>query len=91
FLMGQRTWDTLAPGDREIILQAAAESTSYQRMLIQKADSEAYNALVAQGVRIDKVDTKPFIAATSRIYDKWYASPIGDYVRAVVKAAREKP
>ena len=91
FLMGQKTWDTLAPADREIILEAAAESTRYQRMLIQKAENEAYNALVAQGVRIDKVDTKPFIAVTSRIYDKWYASPIGDYVRSVVKAAREKP
>ncbi len=91
FLMGQRTWDTLTAGDQDIILQAAAESTRYQRMLIQKADSDAHNALVAQGLRIDKVDTKPFIAATSRIYDKWYASPIGDYVRAVVQAAREKP
>lgn len=90
FLMGQKTWDTLSPSDREMILQAAREATRYQRVLTQKADQEAYTIMVARGVRIDKVDIKPFIAATAKIYNKWYASPIGDYVRAVVQAAREK-
>ncbi len=91
FLIGQRTWDTLAPADREIILQAAKEATQLQRTLNQKAEQEAYATMVARGVRIDKVDNRPFIAVTAKIYDKWYASPIGDFVRAVVQAAKEKP
>ncbi|MEI7611362.1 MAG: TRAP transporter substrate-binding protein [Betaproteobacteria bacterium] len=91
FLMGQRSWDTLSLADREIVLQAAKEATQIQRALTQKADLEAYNTMLARGVRIDKVDSKPFVAATAKIYDKWYASPIGDFVRLVVQAAREKP
>ena len=90
FLMGQRSWDALSAADKTIIQEAAREATRYQRMLTQKADEEARAAMLAQGVRIDRVDLAPFIAATERIYDKWYASPIGDFVRAVVQAAREK-
>ena len=91
FLMGKPAWDALSVSDRQIILTAAREATRYQRELNQQAELEAYRDLVARGLRIDKVDVKPFIAATAKIYDKWYASPIGDYVRAVVQAAREQP
>jgi len=89
-LLSQRAWDRLSGPDREIVLAAAKESTRYQRTLTQNIETETYNALVAKGVRFSKVDPKPFIAATALMYEKWYASPIGDFVRAVVKAAREK-
>ena len=90
FLMGQRSWDALSAADKAIIQEAGREATRYQRMLAQKASEEALAAMLAQGVRIDRVDIVPFIAATEQIYEKWYASPIGDYVRTVVQAAREK-
>jgi TRAP-type C4-dicarboxylate transport system substrate-binding protein len=90
FLMSKLVWDGLSAADREIVLAAAKDATRYQRELARNADEEAVRDLVAHGVRIDKVDTRPFVAATASIYDKWYASPIGDYVRAVVKAARGK-
>jgi len=90
FLITKPAWDGLSAADREIVMAAAKEATRYQRALTQNAEEAAYRDLVARGVRIDKVDTKPFIAATAKIYDKWYASPIGDYVRAVVKAVREE-
>jgi tripartite ATP-independent transporter DctP family solute receptor len=90
FLMSKRAWDALSPIDREIIKEAAREATIYQRELTRKADADAYRFLIAQGVLINKVDRKPFVDATSKIYDKWYASPIGDYVRAVVLEARSQ-
>jgi tripartite ATP-independent transporter DctP family solute receptor len=90
-LLSKRAWDRLSARDREIVLAAAKASTRYQRTLTQNVETETYNALLARGVRFNKVDTKPFIAATAPIYDQWYASPIGDYVRAVVQAARNKP
>jgi len=90
FLMSKLAWDGLSAADKEIVMAAAKEATRYQRALIQNAEEEAYRDLVARGVRINKVDIRPFITATAPIYDKWYASPIGDFVRAVVKAAQGK-
>ena len=90
-VMNQRTWDGLPPADREIIKSAAREATRYQRELTRQADEESLNRLAVQGMRVDRVDKTPFVAATRRIYDQWYARPEGDYVRAVVKAARSAP
>ena len=90
FLITKPAWDGLSAADREIVLVAAKEATRYQRALTQNAEAEAFRDLVAYGMRIDKVDSKPFVAATAKIYEKWYASPIGDYVRAVVQAAQEQ-
>jgi TRAP-type C4-dicarboxylate transport system substrate-binding protein len=59
--------------------------------LIRNTEKTILTDLAERGVRIDKVDARPFVAATAAIYDKWTASPIGDYVRMVVRAAREKP
>lgn len=91
FLMGKTTWDALSEADRAVIMQAARQATRYQRELVVKEDEASYRWLIARGLRIDRIDPKPFIAATAKIYDKWYASPIGDYVRAVVRAVREAP
>ena len=89
FLMAKSAWDGLPSADRELVKEAAKEAARYYRTLADNAESDAYRDLVARGVRIDKVDTRPFAAATAKIYEKWYASPIGDYVRTVVNAARE--
>lgn len=90
FLMARSSWDRLSDQDRKIILSAADDSTRYQRELSQQANDKAYNDLIAKGVRIDRIDTKPFKAATRKVYNEWYASPIGDYVRSVVNAARRQ-
>ncbi|MEI7611361.1 MAG: TRAP transporter substrate-binding protein [Betaproteobacteria bacterium] len=91
FLMSKLAWDGLSANDREILRTAAQEAAQYQRWLARNLEEEIYRDLTARGVRINKVDPKPFVAATAPIYDKWYSSLIGDFVRAVVKAAREKP
>jgi tripartite ATP-independent transporter DctP family solute receptor len=88
FVMSRRSWDGLSPADQAVITAAAAEATRYQRQLTRAADDAAQADLIRRGVRIDAVDKAPFIAATAGIRDKWYASPIGDYVRAMVRAAQ---
>lgn len=88
FVMSRRAWTALPPDDREIIRHAAKEATRYQRELSLQAEAASYRALSAAGMRIDKVDTAPFVAATRSIYDTWYASNSGPYVRAVVHEAR---
>jgi len=90
-IMNLRTWDGLAPADREILRSAAQEATRYQRDLTRQANEEALHRLTTQGMRVDRVEKAPFVAATRHIYDQWYARPEGDYIRAVVKAARSAP
>ncbi|MEI7431169.1 MAG: TRAP transporter substrate-binding protein [Betaproteobacteria bacterium] len=90
FLMSKVAWDVLPAGDREIVLAVAKETVRYQRELVRDAEVEANRDLLARGVKINKVDIKPFSDATVPIYDKWYASPIGDFVRSVVQAVQAK-
>jgi len=90
FLMSKLAWDALSATDRAIVMEAANETTRHQQELRRNADAEVYRDLLAHGMQINKVETKPFIAATAPIYDKWYASPIGDFVRSVVQAAQAR-
>lgn len=88
FLMGKRAWDKLTPADQKAVKEAAAEATALQRRLSKEADEKLLGELRAKGVQVDTVDRAPFIAATKPVYDKWYASPQGDFVRNVVQATR---
>lgn len=88
FLMGKRAWDKLTPADQKAVKEAAAEATALQRRLSKEADEKLLGELKAKGVQVDTVDRAPFIAATKTVYDKWYASPQGDFVRSVVQATR---
>jgi tripartite ATP-independent transporter DctP family solute receptor len=91
FVMNSQAWESLSSGDKVSVVSAAREAARYQRALTQNAEAEAYLDLRARGVRINEVDTRPFIAATRKIYDKWYDSPIGAFLRMVVqKAQREE-
>ena len=87
FLMSKRTWDRLSAADRKIITEAAAEATQLQRKLSHEADEKLLGELKARGVKIDKVDTRPFAKATESVTAKWTSGPIGDYVKRVVQAA----
>ena len=87
-LVSKRTWDKLSDGDKKILQEAANEATALQRKLSKEEDAKLADELKAKGVRIDKVDTGPFIKATEPVVAKWSSGPIGPYVTKVVKAAR---
>jgi TRAP-type transport system periplasmic protein len=88
FLMSKRTWDKLNEADRKIIRDSAAEATALQRKLSSDSDTKLIGDLKAAGVRIDTVNQAPFAQATAAVTNQWSASPIGDYVKKVVAAAR---
>ncbi|GAB3765634.1 TRAP transporter substrate-binding protein [Ramlibacter monticola] len=87
FLMSKRTWDKLAPADRKVVQDAAAEATALQRRLSAEAEAKLLADLKAQGVQVTTVDRNAFAAATQKVTDKWLAGPIGPYLRKIVSAA----
>jgi len=90
FLMSKRSWDKLSEADRKLVREAAAEATALQRKLSQESDEKLVGDLKAKGVQIDVADKVAFEKATAKVDDKWMASPIGDYVKKVIAAARAK-
>jgi tripartite ATP-independent transporter DctP family solute receptor len=67
FLMSKRTWDKLAPADRKVVQDAAAEATALQRRLSAEAEAKLLADLKAQGVQVTTVDRNAFAAATQKV------------------------
>ena len=88
FLIGKRAWERLSAADQKIFIEAAAEATQLQRKLSKEADERLVGELKGKGVQIDTVDHKAFVEATRPVYDKWVASPSGDFVKRVVQSAK---
>jgi len=87
FLMGKRSWERLSPADQKIFQDAAAEATQLQRKMSKEADEKLVGELKGKGVQIDTVDRKAFVDATRPVYDKWAASPSGDFFKRVIQQA----
>ena len=88
FLMSKRSWDKLSDADKKAVTEAAAEATALQRKLSQESDDKLLAELKAKGMQVTTVDKAAFVKATAEVDDKWFASPIGPYVKKVVAAAR---
>ena len=88
FLMSQQTWDRMTPADQLAITEAAAEATQLQRRLNKEIEDKLMSDLKGKGLEVDAVDRKAFADASSAVYKKWITSPIGDFVKRVVQAAR---
>lgn len=89
-LMSKRSWDKLSDADRKALQEAAVEATALQRKMSQEADDKLVADLKAKGVQINVADKAAFEKATSQVDDKWMASPIGEFVKKVIAAARAK-
>jgi tripartite ATP-independent transporter DctP family solute receptor len=90
FLISKRSWDKLSDADRKAVQEAAAEATTLQRKLSQESDDKLAADLKAKGIALNTVDKAAFEKATAPVDEKWFATPIGPYVRKVVAAARAK-
>ncbi|TXI71339.1 MAG: TRAP transporter substrate-binding protein [Limnohabitans sp.] len=87
-LMSKRTWDRLSDADKKAVQEAAAEATALQRKLSADADEKLLADLKSKGVQVTTVDKKAFAKATEKVDDKWLATPIGNYLKKVIAAAR---
>jgi len=86
--MSKRTWDRLSDADKKAVQEAAAEATALQRKLSADADEKLLADLKSKGVQVTTVDKKAFAKATEKVDDKWLATPIGNYLKKVIAAAR---
>lgn len=91
FLITKSARDRLPASERTIVEEAAKEATQYHRTLVAGEEVEAMRTLVDHGMKVNRVDHAPFIAATSKIYEKWLSSGIGDFVRLLINEARSAP
>lgn len=70
-IMSKKVWDTLSPEDQKLIMEAAAESSVYQKKLWADYTAKALSDLQAKGVVISKPDKEAFRKAVAPLYDKY--------------------
>ena len=84
-LIAASTWKTLGEEERRIIQQAARESMAYQRELWKEKSAEAMAALEKAGVKVYKVDPKPFVDAVEPMKQKLEGTPVGKLIEEIGK------
>jgi tripartite ATP-independent transporter DctP family solute receptor len=75
-LISLRTWNDLSGQERNWLLQAARESSVFQRQAWSAEVRKSLDLMRAEGVRIHEVDLTPFIDATRSVRDKYAAGPL---------------
>ncbi|MDQ3440641.1 MAG: TRAP transporter substrate-binding protein DctP, partial [Planctomycetota bacterium] len=84
-LIAASTWKTLGEEERRIIQQAARESMAFQRELWKEKSAESMAALEAAGVKVYKVDPKPFIDTVQPMIRKLDGTPVGKLIEEIGK------
>jgi tripartite ATP-independent transporter DctP family solute receptor len=74
-LMSKTSWDDLAAGDREIVMESARDSVPFMRGLWDARVAEARAALTADGVKINEVDREAFRAAMRPVWEAFVKTP----------------
>ena len=69
FVMSKISWDKLSAGDQQIVRAAAKESVPYMRTLWDAQVELSREIVTAAGVKINTVDSAPFAAAMTGMWD----------------------
>ncbi len=77
-LMSRRTFDTLAPRDRDRLVGLARESVQVMRGLWEKQEDEARRIVVESGVKFNEVDLPAFRAAAQPLIAQYRHDPAID-------------
>ncbi len=88
-LISETAWQTLSPTHQRVLLDAAAESSRYQRELWATETAEAIELLREQGVSFTYPDQEPFVATVQPLLDSYRGTEVGeliDRIRAVTAA-----
>jgi tripartite ATP-independent transporter DctP family solute receptor len=70
-LMAKESWDNLTSADQEIVLASARDSVPYMRQLWDARVNAAREALIADGVRVNQVETGPFRERMLPVWDSF--------------------
>ncbi len=88
FIMSKRTYDKLSEADRQIIREAAAEATKFNRKASYESDQKLEGEMKAKGIQFNRPDLAPFMKATDSVTAKWLNGPQGPFAKKVVEAAK---
>ncbi|HWJ04427.1 MAG TPA: TRAP transporter substrate-binding protein [Steroidobacteraceae bacterium] len=74
-LISRARLDRLEPRDRHLLTDIATASVPYMRQLWDEAEAKSRAAVIADGVRINAVDTAAFHAAAAPFVQTWLRNP----------------
>jgi tripartite ATP-independent transporter DctP family solute receptor len=70
-LMSKRRLDSMASGDRDLLLAAAAQSVPYMRELWDRTEAQSRAAVEKAGVQVANVDRKAFQNAAAAVLESY--------------------
>ena len=70
-LMSKRSFDALAPTDRELVLATARESVIHMRELWDQMETESRKVVLASGVQFNEVDRDAFHRVARPVVDSY--------------------
>jgi tripartite ATP-independent transporter DctP family solute receptor len=82
-VISSQTWSELNEQEREWLMQAARESSVFQRQEWAAAVKESLDLMRAEGVTIHEVDMTPFIEATASVREKYAKGEIKDLMNRI--------
>jgi tripartite ATP-independent transporter DctP family solute receptor len=85
-LLSRRTFESLSPDDRELLLTVARESVPYMRGLWDRMNAESRVAVIRGGVEVNGVDRAPFVQAVRPMLDNYLQR---DYLASLHRRVRE--
>jgi TRAP-type C4-dicarboxylate transport system substrate-binding protein len=84
-LMATKTWASLDAKQKQIIEQAARESSVFQRKLWEEKSKECMEVLANAGVTIHKVDLEPFKKAVEPMIRSYDGTSVGKLIDEIRK------
>lgn len=86
-LMSRRTFEALAPADRDLLVSVARESVSFMRQLWDRMDAESREFVLKAGVQANDVDNAAFHRAAQPLVERYLQqqglSQVYESIRAV--------
>jgi len=83
-IMSKASWGKQDAATRKAIMDAWEHARQFNRKFILDEDRGIQEQVRAKGVAITKPDATPFRAATTNVYEDFYATPAGKDARKVV-------
>lgn len=84
--IAEETWQSFSDADKEAILHAAADSSTFSRELVKNSEAAQLEQLAAEGANIITPEIGPFRDAVASVYDQ-ARGVYGDEVDAVLAEA----
>ena len=74
-LVSRRTFESLAPADRQLLLETARASVAVMRQKWDESEGKARKAVVAAGIQTNEVDMAAFREAARPLRDRYLQQP----------------